>query len=491
MAQSSKPPDNLLRRLSDPRIWITVASLAILLPLLVYAYMGIFSRYQADDYCYAWNGTSRTILNAQTTWYKTDSSRYAATFVMTLSDKLGRWTVPVLPAFVLGLWLAGTCWLFMRLQKMLNLDFPPMAAFLMAELLIYYILMLAPNLYQILFWRSGMVIYLLSLVLLTYLGVFLLSQSSNPGRKWRPLVAVLAVLFFFFNGGFSETIATIQIGMLALALVVLLFLAKGETRKWALILVGCALLGALLAMATLYFSPATRMRQGLLGPAPDLVNLVRMSLTNAFLYMYISLNEMAFQFVILVLSAMLVGYVLYAARPAQSKLRPTGLVSALFLLPVIAFLWIVCVTAPSAFGESAYPEGRVQLDALYIMVGMVMGTGLILGVSLGLLHQRSRELAPNWLQAACLLLLVGVSLFPMYSIRKTLKDLPAYRQRAAAWDARDASIRASASQGQRDVTVTAYTSVAGLLEMGPESSMWVNGCAAHYYGVRSITAELP
>jgi hypothetical protein len=481
--------------LSDPRPWLWIASITILAPLMVYAYLGLFARFQADDYCLAWN-SQRPFLSAQTSWYTTDSSRYGATLVFTLSDKLGRWTVPMLPAFVITLWLLGTFWLLHRFQKMLKLSIPPIASFLIAELWLYFILMLAPNLYQILYWRAGMVTYLLPLVGLTYLAVFLLSQAANPIRKWRLLMMVLAVLFFYLNGGFSETMAAIQIGMLALTLVACLHQfvpPKGSPRdKWVITLLGCALLGSLLAMATLYFSPATRMRQGLIGiVAPNLFNLVRMSLKNAFLFMYISLDDMAFPFVILMLSGLLVAYAIYSVREPNSKIKPSLLISLLFLLPVIAYLWIVCVSAPIAFGEATYPEGRVQLDALYIMMAMVLGEGLLLGLCLGLLQQRSGEMVPVGLRVVTLLLLVALSFFPLYSTRKVLTDLPAYQQRAQFWDLRDAQIRSQAGQGQEDITVTAYTSVAGLMEMGPDSSMWVNGCAALYYGVHSITAELP
>jgi len=492
LTRSSEPFGNLLQKMSRPRLWLWVASLAVLLPLLVYAYMGLFSRHQADDFCYAWNGTTRSLLNAQTTWYKTDTSRYAATFVMTSTDRLGSWTLPLLPVLVLGLWLAGTFRLFMRLQKRLKLDFPPIAVFFLAEVLVYFVLLLAPNLYQVLYWRPGLVIYLLPLALLTNLAVYLLDQASNPSNKWRFLVPKLVIVLFFFNGGFSETIASLQIGILTLAFVALLFLGKGQTRNWALILVGAALLGSLAAMGTLFFSPATRMRQGLIGPAPDLISLVRMSLSNAFIFMYITLGESAFSLLIVLITAILAGYGLVAARLTDADLDPGKLISVLFLAPLVTYLLTVCVVAPFAFGESAYPEARVLINAMLPMVGMVMLEGLILGISLGLLQQRSPQLAPIGLRVILLLALVGVSLFPLYSTRKVLRsDLPLYQQRARDWDARDAYIRGQVAQGQKDITATAFYSIGKVLELTPNPSNWLNNCAAMYYGADSITGVSP
>jgi len=491
MAESTNRFGNLSKKLTDARIWFLIASLGIMMPLIVYAYMGIFSRYQADDYCLAWNGTARTFLRAQTIWYQTDSSRYAATFIFTLSDKLGRWTVPTLPAFVLAAWLIGTFWLIHLLQKKLNLDFPRIISFFIAELVLYFVLLLVPNLYQVLYWRSGMVVYLLPIVILTYLAVFLLVQVLNSSRKRRYLMAALALLFFFINGGFSETIATIQVGMLSLIIFVLLLSRKRDVHKWAIYLLSCALIGSLLAMTMLYFSPATRMRQELVGSAPDLISLVRMSLSNAFIFLYITLGDKAFQFVILMITAMLAGYVLYSTQNKGSGLTATGLVSVLFLMPITAYLWIVCVCAPFAYGESTYPEARVLLNATVIMVVMIIVEGLILGISMGLLHQRSQENVPVGLRTATLLLLVFISLFPLYSIRKVWNEIPKYQQRAEAWDIRDEQIRSLAGQGQKDITVTAFESFAGILEISPTPSNWVNGCAALYYGVHSITAKSP
>ena len=487
----SKKFGSLFGNGSGTRTWFLIASLAILLPLVVYATMGIFSRYQADDYCYAWNGTARPFMNAQATWYRTDSSRYAATMVITLSEKLGRWTVPALPAFVLTLWLIGSTWLIHRLQRILNLAFPCITSFVLAELCIYFVLLLVPNLYQVLYWRPGLVIYLVPIVILTYLAVFILALVSGPEVKWRYLKAPLAVLLFFINGGFSETIATIQIGMLVLAIVAVIIRRKPEPRNWTILLLGCALLGSLLAMATLYFSPATQMRQGLVGAPPGLVDLIRMSFSNAFIFIYITLGEKAFQIVLLLLTSLLTGYVIFSTELTGSRLRATNLVSALFLTPFFTYLLIVFVCAPFAYGESTYPEARVLLNAMVFMVIMVIMEGLILGISLGLLHQRSGENVPAGLRLVTLLLLLVISLFPLYSTRKVLNEYPKFQQRAEAWDTRDAQIRSLAAKGQKDITVTAFNSYAGLLEIGPIPSNWVNGCAALYYGVHSITADLP
>ena len=492
MTEVSNRLTKYLDKFSQPKIWLLLASLVVLIPLIFYAYLGIFSRHQADDYCYAWNATSRSLVDSQTTWYRTDSSRFAATFIISLSDIIGQSSISVLPALIIGLWILGAYLLFNRIQKLLQLHLPPIAIFLLTGLMIIFTLMLAPNLYQVLYWRAALIIYLLPLVVLTWLTFLLLSLVSVTNKKWKPVFAGLILLLFFFNGGFSETIAAVLVGMLSLSLVLIYFLVKGSNRKWVLILVGFALLGALLALAVLFFSPATRMRQGLIGPPPDFINLVLMSVKNAFIYMYITLGDQAFTLLILLLICFISGFSILSVRNTDTSIKPTSLVSLLFLTPVVSYLWIVCVTAPFAFGESGYPEARVLVNATLVLVLMVMVEGLVMGIILGLLYQRSSEMPSVALRVSLLIVFLGLSLYPLYSARKVyVVDYPAYKQRAADWDERDAYIHAQLAEGNKDITVTTFFRIGNVLEFHPDSNNWLNNCAAMYYGADSISSVSP
>ncbi|HTD78464.1 MAG TPA: hypothetical protein VK898_12560, partial [Chloroflexota bacterium] len=72
----------------------TIAPAAILgtalaLPLTLYASIGAFSRYTADDFC--WAGTLRAegFFNAQVFYYTVYSPRYAFTFLVNLVELAG------------------------------------------------------------------------------------------------------------------------------------------------------------------------------------------------------------------------------------------------------------------------------------------------------------------------------------------------------------------------------------------------------------------
>ncbi|MFC2029073.1 hypothetical protein ACFLTX_03995, partial [Chloroflexota bacterium] len=180
MPDSANQPNKIIQKLSQPKTWLLIASLAVLIPLIFYAYLGIFSRHQADDYCYAWNATSRSLINSQIGFYRTDTSRFSATLVLSIGDIIGQRSISVFPSLIIVIWLLGSYLLFNLIQQLLNLELPPLAVFLLAETWIFFTLLLAPNLYQVLYWRPGLVIYLLPIAVLTWLVFLILSLVSNP-----------------------------------------------------------------------------------------------------------------------------------------------------------------------------------------------------------------------------------------------------------------------------------------------------------------------
>jgi hypothetical protein len=69
--------------------------------------------------------------------------------------------------------------------------------------------------------------------------------------------------------------------------------------------------------------------------------------------------------------------------------------------------------------------------------------------------------------------------------------IPEYRERALLWDQRDEYIRTASYEGIVDVEVKALDSFGGLMELGSDPKLWVNRCAAVFYGINSITATSP
>src|SRR5207253_10529101 len=176
-----------------------VLGAAMALPLLVYAWVGSFSRYTADDYC--WAGVLRTegFINAQVAWYTAYSPRYAFTFLVNLVELAGPAIVPALPALAIVVWVAVLTWSLRQLDVRLAKQQRTVPAFVLAELVALASLQTAPDLPQSLYWQTGMLTYLLPLVLATFLIGWIRRGST---RWWALLVSGLIT---FVGGGLSET----------------------------------------------------------------------------------------------------------------------------------------------------------------------------------------------------------------------------------------------------------------------------------------------
>src|ERR1700704_5634068 len=109
-----------MRMASMPR-WLTMAlGVVLALPLAVYASVGGFARYTADDYC--WAGVLRTqgFWQAQVSWFTTYSPRYSFTFLVNLVELAGTGIVPFLPLVGMLGWLVTLVWTFSRFDVRLG-----------------------------------------------------------------------------------------------------------------------------------------------------------------------------------------------------------------------------------------------------------------------------------------------------------------------------------------------------------------------------------
>jgi hypothetical protein len=112
-------------------------------------------------------------------------------------------------------------------------------------------------------------------------------------------------------------------------------------------------------------------------------------------------------------------------------------------------------------------------------------TGGMLGI---LVSRLQLPVKPVILRSMALLMLGALSLYPLYASPKIAAALPEYKSFAAAWDERDASIRASIAQGATDLVVVQLDSMGQIAEYKGNPEHWINRCAAQFYGLNSIIA---
>lgn len=528
---------------------IGVTTLAFATGLFAYMLAGTSSRYMKDDYCYAVTLDRRGFLDGQAYSYFNavdfSGNRFSLTLGMGLSELAGRWTVPVLPAVMIALWLLGLYALARQLSSLAGNAFGRLESVLAVAALALFSITLAPNWIQVIYWRPGMFPYFAPVVFGCWLALAVL--HFRPGR-WTLPYLLLVFLLALLVGGFSEVGDAVEVTALFLALGI--SLASGDKRKW-LPAVLAALTGALLALALLALSPVTALRfNNLYGNHPSLLSALLDSARNVIAF-YLAI---AYRSTLLYASAFLFFCLLAllaetgAPRPARAA---RSILARAALGLAFAFVLTWAAVLPSFYIESGAPGERVLVIPAFIAVLLAGWLGTLLGEWLASRLEPSGEKPWGlvalafavafggglWLAAlperfeipdypalrtfvqanglygalivlASLCLAVAMvwrlrvrpllfALLALYLCQPLLvsahvyAQLPALRERAFLWDERDAQIRALRSQGETDITVRALDSLAGISELSAKPGNWVNTCAAKYYRVRSISAIPP
>jgi hypothetical protein len=159
--------------------------------------------------------------------------------------------------------------------------------------------------------------------------------------------------------------------------------------------------------------------------------------------------------------------------------------SGVIALPLLAWLLIAAGFSPSVYGQS-FPVERSRFLAQSVLVTVFMLEGAFVGILVGQAYMHGN---PTLSRSAAVALFTMVTLgyFLRTASGLVLSDLPAYRTRAAQWDARDADIRALKEDGIRDLTVP-FLSGEIIQDLGDRREYRLNRCASVLYGVDSILA---
>jgi hypothetical protein len=427
--------------------------------LAVYAAVGSFSRYTADDYC--WAGVLRTegFFNAQLQWYSAYSPRYAFTFVVNVVELAGPAIVPLLPALAIVVWLATLTW------TCIQFSIKTRYAILLAEVAALATLQTAPDLPQSLYWQTGMLTYLLPLVLATFVIGWMRREIARGQLRYWSLG--LCALVTFVAGGLSETYLIPQNVALTLALLTCAVLvARGQAPRLSVAYLAAALAGGGMALVVIVVAPATAIRVG--GSPADLwLALSAASATAA----YQVVRLVRFFPLTVALSLALPALFLRTERPAAISRRTFGLVSA-----------CVAITLPFCYFPSFYASnGNPPARALIVPGAILIGYLVFSGYTFSGLARRLPSPVP--MVAAAILALV-----PLGVAAVSLPDLASAAQHAALWDVEDQQIRASRDAGLTELSVPPLPVYLGENFVSDDREDWFNRCVARYYGVRSIAA---
>jgi hypothetical protein len=467
-------------------LWLTTTFSAFV--LAIYAYLGTFSRHLADDYC-AIDFIKTDFFTALWINYTNVSDRFSNFMLITFSEVVGPRTVAVLPALMLTLWVVGIAWLLYEASRFSGKAWDKSIILTLTFLLVFFVLLQAPNRFQIIYWRSSMSAHFAPLVFMPFLVSFIL-RSIFVAEKKRLSYWVYPLIFFFsfILGGFSEPTALVIISLIALTIFSAWMWMKRPTRGVALSLLIWSFVGAVLALVVMAIAPANSFRLSNAVP-PTLPVLISRTFRYGFEFILNSFRTLPLPTLFTVLMPFLVFYNLYASpNPALTPTQRKHASILLIAIPILSYLLIVASFLPSVYGQS-FPVERARFTGqLSLVAGLMIEAALVGSLSA---QFRSHNIEKLNLQLISAILLAVAALYPLRAAWLSLADVPVYRARAEAWDMREAQIYNLREQGQTDLTIIQFDGVEGVKEMDVNANHWVNRCAAKYYKVDSIRAIPP
>jgi len=498
-------------------------------PLVFYASVGNYSRYQADDYCTAANLRTEGFFQGQATFFRTETWRYTYTLVVSVSHLFDLAGVRALPGMTLLGILLASYWVIAQIFNRWCIHSPRSTALLAASMLTFLFIFLLPNRFQNLYWQSALVTYTLPVFFWMVMAGIVLINWDHAKRHFIYFI-ISFFLLAFFTGGFSETGLALQIGALSLAF--LAALPQPNNRSIRLIMIIAGLLGSLLSLATMRLLPSEGLliRQASLPPAPDLVTLVTKSFRFAWDFTSQSILGKPLPHLLLIIVSVLFSYVLSEYSDQSDKSQADEIINSgndlgansaaettthsvtnlqeskdktndrinnfpvqqlplksvifnLLIIPILAYLMIVCICAPSMYAESAYPSDRVLGLGVFILVLAMLLWGFMAGLLMNRLPRHKTIMS-----IVGFILLLSL----MYPIRAGLLaqlDVADAENYAVQWDARDTSIRQAASNGQTSITIPGFPARYEVADYGVDPTFWVNRCAAAYYGLQEIKGK--
>ena len=469
--------------------WAAAAVGAI--PLAGAASMGFFSRYIADDFCTA--GTLRRLgfWESQSNWYLHWSGRYSFTFVATGLNLLGPGITPWLPIAALVVWLGAGVYLFRawipKDERSASWGVP----FALSALLLVFTVEGAPNLYQSLYWQTGMLTYTLPLALGTFYLGWLLRRSREAGGT-QPSILVLAgcAIFAFLMGGFSETFAGLQTVAMTLWMGGILVLPGKSQWRGSFWLCAAGLLGSLLALLVVAMAPGNAVRQSALPEQSQWAEIVTRSWKDMYIFLArVGRDHTVGVFLALSLPAAWAFAAGARAGEFSTEERNRSLMS-LIGIPLVTAALVLATILPYEYAVSSYPDARVLITTQFVLgLGMV-SWALVLGwAAARAVHRRVGAIVRALSAAGGLLLLAVFLAAAVQTFRAIREPLPVAQAYAEAWDRRHQDLRLAAAEDVETVAAASLRHMGGLAELGRDPAEWINRCIAWSYGLDQVVAK--
>ena len=465
------------------------ASLFLLgLALMALIVPAFYARFMADDYCMnagAQNAALPGFFNSVYTGWSGRFAYIASTYYL---SKIPPQAFGVLVAVIVLLWVYNLARAFKAIAQLFRTNLGWIEGFILAFILLIALFKTAPNLYQDLYWRDGLVNYTLPLVF-TSLTLLLAVNIFQTRLTW--VKALFLVITAFLSAGFSESASIANLTFWVVICVFCLFL-KHPRKKAILISSGIPALASMLGFLIEFLAPGNLVRAGILPDRPGIIVLAGLTLRNV-AHLYGRLLIYGFPWVLIsLLTGLYLGYISNLDSKINIKLKDMIPMRSWFIgAALVNFLVGSGVCAAVAYLMKAYPDDRIIIIPYFFALTTILITGLLFG---SWLHSplTANNNSKNFgkLMPITHYALVALTTVLAFALMINLvKSLPSLVNYAHRWDERDALIRSELAAGMHDLVIPGLESRYGLPDLQLEKEDWVNLCTAGYYRASSITGK--
>lgn len=461
--------------------WVLLA-IVLGLTLLFFAWLGTSSRFMADDYCMAGSASGVSFARYAANQYRGWNGRFGYFSIAWLINQGGTMFSRFVPGLSLLMLLTGFYRLSLTLLQMAGMQNPKLIALVVAEVFLVSLMAMMPNLFQVYFWKDGMVNYFIQFIFFTFTlcWVLRLFRKDRPSLLDYGLLAILA----FVSAGFSEVGSILQLLFWSLVLLAFNYQKQIASRKIISLLI-TALICAFLGLMIEALAPGNAVRQELLNTSHQPVTIILMALRNGLI---IPLRHILKNPLWVLAQA---GFGFWIGRQfdaEENKLRKWLLEEgnfrcSLLYIGLTVLFFGLATAAPTALLTESFPEDRTLLVPTFY-ISMFWLTGFVL-IGIRSLDSQVRIERRIFQWGSTGLVLIGTFLF----LTSWISQVPFYLNYAHRWDARDAQIRMAIEQGEKDLVIPGLESREGVAEVQLDPEDWVNQCMADYYGVDSITGR--
>jgi len=471
---------------------VLVSCCVILIGLGLLAYIGFYNRYWGDDWCYNRDFKNLGAIGAIKTYFFSgeEASRGYSTNRYSLTLLSGLFYIPdifgtqIIALLIIVLWLGGLLWIGLNLSKISERT-PKAVGSLGVVFLLYYVLYLAPDRFEILYWRSG-VHYSFTIIM----GIYIIGLITHQMGRVEPdkLASYLVAPLAFVAGGLSETGCAFLVSMIVLLLAAA-WIGRRKKVDWALksyptILI--AFIFLLASMLVLIVSPSNSRYDNMAVKSTSMLVVPFKSFEFALNFIVDSLKSLPLPHVILIVFFVSLSILSAFLDSTKRVITFNELGFSLLVVTIITFLLISAVQAPSVKFYSSYPEPRAQSLSRFMMLSGLAVIAWMIGQAV------LNKYRIQWL---LLVALIGIGLGTVYTARLitvNYTELAGYAYRAKLWDQRDRDIKLAKAQGEETVEVIAIDThdidVQDIMRSKDMNGNWVSNCGSDYYGLVAIKA---